>query len=117
ALLNLKRNSIAHLTAPKSGLMAGLLLWESASAPENRKHNILSDNARELLGTIYLPRGTLNINTMMPIADQSAYTAIIAKHLAMDGTPQLVLNTNYGATDIPTPEGVGPTGGAVYLRE
>lgn len=54
---------------------------------------------------------------MKPIADSSAYTAIIANKIALKGKPQLVLNTDYGATDVPTPEGVGPTGGAVYLRE
>jgi len=116
SIFEFRTNSIVNLTAPKTGLMAGLLFWESASAPENRTHSILSENARELLGTIYLPRGRLAINTKTPIADASAYTAIVVKNLAMDGSPQLVLNTDYNATDIPTPEGVGPTGGAVYLR-
>ncbi len=117
SVFDFKVNSIVHLTAPKTGLMAGLLFRESSSAKKNRLYTISSDNARELLGTIYLPRGVLNVNTMKPIADSSAYTAIIANKIALKGKPQLVLNTDYGATDVPTPEGVGPTGGAVYLRE
>ncbi|MEZ5919937.1 MAG: pilus assembly protein TadG-related protein [Parvularculaceae bacterium] len=108
--------SIIYLTAPKTGLMAGLLIWESKNAPENRVHKILSANARELLGTFYLPRGELEVKSGMPIADSSAYTAIIAKRFSMAGSPTLVLNTDYSATDVPTPEGVGATGGQVYLR-
>lgn len=117
AIFDFRQNSIVHLTAPKSGLMSGLLLWEDANAPVGRVHKISSANARELLGTIYLPNGTLSIDTMRPVADASAYTAIVAKKLGMSGQPQLVLNTDYKATDIPTPSGIGPTGGAVYLRQ
>jgi len=105
-----------YLTAPKTGLMAGLLIWESKNAAENRVHKILSANARELLGTFYLPRGELEVKSGSPIADSSAYTAIIAKRFSMAGSPTLVLNTDYAATDVPTPEGVGATGGQVYLR-
>lgn len=53
----------------------------------------------------------------MPIGDSSAYTAIVSKRLNMLGAPKVVLNTDYSATDIPTPAGVGPTGGNVYLCE
>lgn len=109
--------SIIHLSAPVNGLSAGLLFWESKAAPENRNHWILSSNARELLGTIYLPRGILTVKSAMPIADQSAYTAIVAKRFITDGGPTVVLNSNYSATNVPVPDGVGPTGGMVYLRE
>lgn len=88
-----------------------------ANANSQRLVQYRSGNACELLGTIGLPRGTLKVDTVVPVADSSAYTAIVAKRFKMDGSPVLVLNTNYGATDIPTPKGVGPTGGAVFLRE
>ncbi|MCB2114100.1 MAG: pilus assembly protein [Parvularculaceae bacterium] len=117
SVFDFRINSIINLTAPKTGLMAGLLFWESAAATPNRLHTISSDNARELLGTFYLPRGVLNVNTVQPLADTSAYTAIIARKLNLNGRPQLVLNADYDATDIPTPDGVGPTGGSVYLRD
>ncbi len=109
--------SIIHLTAPKEGLMAGLLFWDSKDAPESKSHYILSSNARQLLGTIYLPRSRLEIASLKPVADQSAYTAIVARTIKMSGTPTLVLNANYAATDIPVPNGIGPTGGQVFLRE
>lgn len=109
--------SMIYLTAPKAGLMAGLLFFEDRAAPEDRSHAILSANARTLLGTIYLPRGRLTIASLQPVADESAYTAIVARKIQMSGSPTLVLNANYAATDIPVPDGVGPTGGQIYLRD
>lgn len=109
--------SMIHLTAPKTGLMAGLLFFEDRAAPLDRVHTILSANARTLLGTIYLPRGQLRVAALRPVADASAYTAIVVNKLQLNGSPTLTLNADYGATDIPVPAGVGPTGGQVYLRE
>lgn len=117
SIFEFKPASIIHLTAPKTGLMAGLLFFESRFAPEGRIHKIESSNARELLGTIYLPRGRLLVNSIKPVADQSAYTAIVAKDFEMSGSPKLVLNADYAATDIPVPEGVGPSGGQTFLRD
>jgi hypothetical protein len=95
--------------------MAGVLFWEDASAPEDNKHFILSSNARQLLGTIYLPRGQLKIASIMPVADKSAYTAIVARTLQMSGSPTLVLNADYAGTDVPVPAGLGAIGGEVFL--
>jgi Flp pilus assembly protein TadG len=101
------------LTAPNSGAMAGLLFWEDASVQALQTHSIQSNNARVLLGTIYLPRGILSVTSNTPVADQSAYTVIVARRLNLSSSPNLVLNTGYGATDIPVPAGVGPTGRAM----
>ncbi len=112
-----RKDSIIHLTAPKEGLMAGLLFHEASDAPAGRTHSIESSNARQLLGTIYLPRGKFHVASVKPVADKSAYTAIVAKKFTMAGSPTLVLNADYGTTDIPVPDGIGPTGGTVYLRD
>ena len=109
--------AVLTLTAPKEGPLAGILFFEDRAAPVNRLHRILSDDARILLGTFYLSRGVLSVASLLPVADKSAYTAIVAKKLQLSGNPTLVLNADYGATDIPTPDGVGPVGGTVYLRE
>lgn len=109
--------AVISLTAPKDGPLAGILFFEDRNAPADRTHYILSDDARVLLGTFYLSRGTLNVASLLPVADQSAYTAIVAKKLQMAGNPTLVLNADYTATDVPVPAGVGPVGSTVYLRE
>ncbi len=117
ALFTFNADSNIHLTAPKSGLMAGLLFFEDRTAPEGRTHSILSGNAHTMLGTFYLPRGDLEVASIAPLADKSAYTAIVARRLRLRGAPTLVLNADYNSTDIPTPDGMGPTGGQIYLRE
>lgn len=110
-------DSKISLTAPNSGPLAGILFFEDRNAPLDRIHRIHSDDARTLLGTFYLPRGTLSVASLLPVADQSAYTAIVANKLLLAGSPTLVLNADYNMTDIPVPAGVGPIGGNTYLRE
>lgn len=103
------------LVAPSNGVMAGLLFHESRDQPTISSHAILSDNARLLLGTIYLPRGDLKIDAKKPVADQSAYTAIVAHTLKLYSGPNLVLNTNYDQTSVPVPDGIKGVGQPVAL--
>ncbi len=105
------------LTAPTDGDMAGILFFEERANKKVRPHAILSDGARKLEGTIYLPAGHLYVDADAPIADKSAYTAIIVSRLELFAGPHLVLNTDYSATDVPVPEGVGATKGDVYLTQ
>lgn len=121
--------STIHLTAGKSGPLSGILIYDDptgADAPEKsgkyakagkspREHSILSDDARMLLGTIYMPKGRLIIDATKPVADRSAYTVLVVQQLDLYDGPNLVLNTDYRASDVPIPEGVGPYGGKIVL--
>ncbi|MDF3062393.1 MAG: Flp pilus assembly protein TadG [Microvirga sp.] len=100
-------DSTVSLSAPKTGPMAGMLFFDDRTTKID-KHRIYSDNARKLLGTIYLSNSTLYIDAKKPVADQSAYTIIVARQLELYSGPNLVLNANYGASDVPVPKGVGP---------
>ena len=97
------------LTAPKVGVMAGILLFEDRTAPPNQKHRIAADYARVLLGTIYLSRGQLAIESEKSVADKSAYTIVVANRFTLAAGPTMVLNTDYYNTDVPVPDGVGPS--------
>jgi hypothetical protein len=99
-------NSHISLVAPASGPMAGLLFFEDRDLPVALNHRITSDDARVLLGTIYLPVGSLVIDAKKPVADQSAYTAIVAQSVQLRMGPNLVLNSDYEATNVPVPEGI-----------
>jgi hypothetical protein len=137
ANLTFETASTISLSAPKDGPMAGLLIYDDptgASAPAvpnyplpipivggllggllqilapTREHKILSDNARLLLGTIYMPKGRLIIDATKPIADRSAYTVLVVQRIDLHDGPNLVLNSDYSATDVPVPQGVGPYG-------
>ncbi|MFL6806715.1 MAG: TadE/TadG family type IV pilus assembly protein [Xanthobacteraceae bacterium] len=125
--------STISLSAPKDGPLAGILIFDDPTgAPAlaippfplpipligallggdrpPREHKILSDNARLLLGTIYMPQGRLIIDATKPIADKSAYTVLVVRRIDLHDGPNLVLNSDYSATEVPVPKGVGPVG-------
>jgi hypothetical protein len=128
--LRFDSDSSISLTAPRSGPLAGLLMFDDRNvgnpvapplglnAPipplptgkKLREYRIVSDDARMLLGTIYLPGGRLVIDSKKPVADRSAYTVIVARRVELYEGPNLYLNTDYASTDIPLPKGVGPRG-------
>jgi hypothetical protein len=124
ALINFEKSSVISLRAPKTGPLAGLLFYEDRKVvaadggePEEgppppeappKEHRIRSDDAGELVGTIYIPRNRLLIDGDKPVADQSEYTVIIAREFALSEGPAIVLNTDYASSDVPVPQGVGP---------
>ncbi len=136
ANLTFDANSTISLSAAKDGPLAGILIFDDpsgASAPAlaplsgrgllgrllktgaPRQHQILSDNARDLLGTIYMPQGEIIVDATKPIADKSAYTVLVVRQLHLYSGPNLILNTDYSATDVPVPMGVGPFGAKIFL--
>jgi Flp pilus assembly protein TadG len=116
AALVIESDSTVDLTAPLDGPLAGLLVFEDRHAPLDREHVIKSNDASVLLGTIYLSRGAFVVDTNARVADESAYTAIVARRLVLRRRPNLFLNADYDATDVPVPEGVGPVGGNIFLE-
>jgi hypothetical protein len=116
AAFNFGAQTTVSLSAPKTGPLAGLL-FQGDPAANNPIFQINSNNARRLLGTIYLPAGQLRIDATNPIADQSAYTVIVARQVSLFSGPNLVLNSNYGGTDVPVPKGLGPVGGNLSLTQ
>jgi Flp pilus assembly protein TadG len=108
-IINFTDQASVTLTGAMEGDMAGLLFFEDRSAPINRKHHIQSTNVDVLTGTIYLPRGQLLVDPNTAVAEDSAYTAIIANRLELTEGPELVLNSDYGATDVPVPAGIQST--------
>jgi hypothetical protein len=50
------------------------------------------------------------------VASDSAYTAIVSYRLELTQGPTLVLNSDYGATGVPVPDGIRATGQVVLTR-
>ena len=98
--------STIDLTAPKDGPLAGILFFEDRKAIPLRIHRIGSNNARNLVGTIYLPLGILFVDANAPVADNSAYTALVVRSLQLSKGPNLVLNSDYKSSSIPVPDGL-----------
>jgi Flp pilus assembly protein TadG len=108
-------NAKVRLSAPKDGPLAGLVFFEDRNNPIDAKFTITSNYTRNLVGTVYLPRGRFVVDANNPVADQSAYTVIVARRIELYAGPNLVINANYGKTDVPVPYGLGPTGGKARL--
>jgi Flp pilus assembly protein TadG len=100
-------NTTVDLTAPKTGPLAGILFFEDRDTIFATYHLISSNNARNLVGTMYFPNSKLKINANNPVADRSDYTVIIAREFELSDGPELVLRTDYAHSTIPLPDGVG----------
>lgn len=95
-----------NLNGAKDGPLAGLLFFGSRSQSKILTHTILSKNAQNLVGTIYLPRNSFIVDGDADVGGSSAYTAIVARRLVLLNGPNLVLHANYDATDVPVPAGL-----------
>ena len=113
--IDVKADSTISLTAPSTGTYAGILMFEDRNAPLHQTHRFESRNAPNLLGTIYLSRGDLQVGVKgaggsggVAVGATSAWTIVVARTLSVTDNQTLQLNTNYGATTVPPPDGVGP---------
>jgi len=109
-----KDNAAINLQGAQSGTYAGLVI---ATTPNNTNTFVISSNAaRTLLGTIYIPSALLSVSGGgTNVADQSAWTVVIAKGLQLSGSPNLVINDNYAGSTVPVPSGVGASANGVRL--
>ena len=140
ATLELKNDFTVSLTAPEEGPMAGIVLYSPASTNKPREFKIESKKAAQLLGTVYLPSdgltvggdkdgdGLCDLDLEDPLAiigpdcesevgTASAWTVIIADTLSVTAGATLELNADYGSTEVPVPDGVGPSSASVYLTK
>ena len=62
-----------------------------------------------------MPQGRVIIDANKPIADKSAYTVLVVERIDLHDGPNLYLNSNYSAREMPVPNGVGPYGSKVML--
>ena len=93
------------LTGRRTGTWAGFVL---VSARENEADTILSSSfVDKLLGIIYHPNGDLFVNAKGNVAEDSLWSVVIARNIAMAGGSTLVINDNYAGSGVPVPMGVG----------
>ena len=100
-------------TALSTALAAGLVI---AALPEHdEKITINSKRVERLEGAIYVPNAILEIGGTNDVARRSAWTVIVAASLMLTGSPNVFINADYGASDVPVPGGVGPRPGGSRL--
>ncbi len=94
------------LGARRGGPFAGFLIVTTRDNHED--FTIASDHVSKLLGTIYIPNATLTVDTAGNVAQDSAWSIIVASSLKLDHNPVLVINSGYAGSGVPVPGGVGP---------
>jgi Flp pilus assembly protein TadG len=109
--------TIVDFEAPETGPMAGILFFEDPKSPEGTIYEISAKRAANLLGTIYLPKGTLKIHAQNKVAEESAYTVIVANKIDIGKFADVVINSDYGATAVPVPDGLGGANRTIVLAE
>jgi Flp pilus assembly protein TadG len=106
ATFNFTDTSSIDLTGAQSGTYAGFVILTTRN--NTNAFTISSDNARRLEGAVYIPSATLNVTgASNNVADQSAWTVVVAKSLKLQGSPNLVINANYASSSVPVPAGAG----------
>jgi len=111
--INFADKSQVRLSARKSGPFAGFLIVTTRDNHE--QFTIASDNVSKLLGTIYIPEAQLLVQTTGNVAQDSAWSIIVADSIKMAKNPTLVINTGYVGSGVPVPDGVGPGNGKPKL--
>lgn len=104
-----------ELEGRKTGAFAGFVI--ATTKGNTKTFTISTTSAHKLLGVVYIPNGLLNITGNNQVAEDSAWTVIVAKAINIGGGADLVVNANYGAMSTPpVPMGVGPSAANSSVR-
>ena len=101
ATLHFDSNTQVDLSAPTTGPMAGMLIFQDRA--DSGTNSIDSNAVAKLEGTIYMPSGVLSSDSNTNITGSSAFTIIIAGQMILDSNATLEFNTDYDDSDVPLP--------------
>jgi hypothetical protein len=104
------------ITAPTSGEMAGIAIYQDQSEPAGTITENLSGNSTlTFTGLLYF--GNQNVSVSGSSEDQSAaFTWMVAYTLNYSGYSTLYLNSNYSKTTVPQPTGTSSTLAVALLQ-
>jgi hypothetical protein len=98
-----------NLIGRKSGPYAGMVM--ATIAGNSPDISIPGKIVEQLLGVIYVRKGFLEVSGEGVAAEDSAWTVIVAKQIKTKDTARILINADYDSSDVPVPNGVGPSGG------
>ncbi|MHB8285781.1 MAG: TadE/TadG family type IV pilus assembly protein [Caulobacteraceae bacterium] len=113
--VSLSGSATISIKGRQSGALAGFVLIVDKSITSS--FQIQSDYISTLTGTVYAPAALLQVQGTKKAIQASDWTVIDARSLQMTGSPDLVINSNYSTSAVPTPLGVGPSGGRTKLTQ
>ncbi len=115
--VDLSAQTTLTITAPTSGDMKGIAIYQDNSAATGTLTNTLSGNSTiNFTGLLYF--GSQNVVVSGSSENQSAgFTAMIAYTINYSGYSTLYLNSNYASTTVPVPDGLKSTTQNVALTQ
>ena len=103
---NFQDQATVNLGGRKSGTFAGFVIATTRQNTGN--FQISATSAEKLEGVIYIPSATLTVDGISnKVAQQSAWTVVVAQSIQLNDSADLVINSNYAASSVPVPQGVG----------
>lgn len=105
ARLNVNSDSELQITAPASGVYAGILVFQSrtTATTDAPAFTINSDGITRVEGTIYLPRGVFIVNSQSTANQTASYTAIVAQRMVLNSIGTLTVRSDFeAATPLPS---------------
>jgi Flp pilus assembly protein TadG len=100
------QQSTVDLSGRTSGPFAGFVI--ATTRQNTGAFNISSTSAEKIEGAIYIPSATLKVQGVAnKVAEQSAWTVVVAQSIQVSGSANLVINANYATSGVPAPGGVG----------
>jgi hypothetical protein len=107
--LSASGNAFVSLSGRQSGPWAGFVLVSTRG--NNANHSFSSVMVDRLLGTIYIPMGSLQVSGSGDMAEGSQWSVIVARNINLSANSRLVINSDYAGSPVPVPTGVGNQAG------
>jgi hypothetical protein len=103
-------SSSVNLIGRKSGDYAGMVLADNGKGSD-ANIRIPGKVVKRLEGVVYSRGGALEVTGEGTAAAESNWTVIVAKQITAKGSATIRINADYESSDVPVPNGVGPTDG------
>lgn len=107
SVLWFKRDAIVRFSAPTVGPLAGMLFFQDRADGTGTAHRIAGTSQSHFEGVVYLPNGVLRLDSQGPINSGADFSVFIARVFEIGPGSTLVLNSDYAASSVPLPDGLG----------
>jgi Flp pilus assembly protein TadG len=105
--VDLDGNAVLNITAPTSGPMAGIAVYQDDFAATGTiTHSIVGNGQQNFSGTVYFGNQNLVITGNGTANSQAPFTSVIANTINYNGNGTLYFNANYNNTTIPQVSGL-----------
>jgi hypothetical protein len=100
--VSLTGNITVNFSAPTSGAMAGLVIYQSSDAPTGDiTHTITGNDRTNYTGTLYFGNQNLVFTGNGTVNGTAPFTAVIANTVTDTGSGLVKLGINFAGTDVP----------------